>query len=37
MLGRGVVNVIINEIYVVKVVNKYACLLQLIFWGSEGN
>ena len=37
VLGRGVVNMIIDEIHVVKVVSKYACLLRLVFWGSEAN
>jgi hypothetical protein len=30
-------DVIVNEIYVVKVVNKYVCVLQLVFCSSEGN
>ena len=28
---------IINEIYVVEVINKYAGVLQLVFCGGEGN
>ena len=28
---RGVADVIVNDIYVVEVVNRYACVLQLVF------
>lgn len=30
-------DVIVNEIYVVKVVSRYVCVLQLVCSGSEGN
>lgn len=36
VLRCGVANVIVNEIHVVEVVGKYACVLQLVFCGSEG-
>lgn len=32
-----VANVIVNDIYVVEVVSKYVCVLQLVFYGGEGN
>ena len=28
---------IVNEIYVLEDVNKYACVLRLVICGSEGN
>ena len=37
VLGQGIPDVILNEIYVVEDVNKYIDGLRLVFYGVEGN